>query len=351
MGKSRGHGLRTYIIRRLLLMIPTLVGITLVVFMLCQFVPGGPIEQVRLQMAGGGATGELGGGSHGGVPHTEIPEAQLKVLKEYYGFDRPVHERYFLYLKNLFTLNLGESQRYLKPVTDLIKDRMPVSLTFGLVTTLLTYLVCIPLGIVKALRHRSSFDNVSSAIIFIGYAIPGYALGAVLLVLFSVQLDWFPLSGFQSSDYASMSTIDKIGDRLHHTFLPLVCLSIGSFAFFTMLMKNSLMENMSADYVKTALAKGMTWKHAVFVHALRNSLIPMATGFGHILGVLVAGFLLVERVFGIQGMGLLFFDAMQSRDYPVVMGLTVIGAMLLLIGNLLSDIMVALVDPRVRFGG
>jgi microcin C transport system permease protein len=349
MAKSRSAALRTYVLRRLLLMIPTLIGITFFVFLLCQFVPGGPIDQLRMRLAGGGGAGEIGSVGHSRAL-TDIPEEQLKVLRAYYGFDKPIPVRYALYLKNLATLNLGDSQRYLKPVTDLIAERMPISMYFGLITTILTYAACVPLGIVKALRHRTQLDNMTSAIIFIGYAIPNYALGAVLLVFFSVRLDWFPLSGFVSPDFAQLAAGAKAKDLLDHTVLPLICLSIGTFAFMTMLLKNSLMENMSADYVKTALAKGMTWRRAVFVHALRNSLIPLATSFGNIISVLIAGFLLVERVFGIHGMGLLFFDAIQARDYPVVMGLTVVGAVLLLIGNLLSDLCVAFVDPRVRFG-
>lgn len=331
-------------------MIPTLLGITFFVFLLCQFVPGGPIDQLRMQLAGGNAMGEVGGGGGPGGPQISIPEEQLERLREYYGFDKPFIVRYALYVKNLATLNLGESQRYLMPVEDLIADRIHISLFFGLVTTILTYGICIPLGIVKALKHRTLIDNSTSALVFLGYAVPNYALGAVLLVFFSVQLDWFPLSGFESPNASNLPLGDRIVDRVHHAILPLICLTIGSFAFMTMLMKNSLMENMSADYVKTALAKGLHWKRAVFVHALRNSLIPLATSFGNIISLLIAGFLLVEQVFGIHGMGLLFFDAIQSRDYPLVMGLTVVGSVLLLVGNLLSDLCVAFVDPRVRFG-
>ncbi|MCA9730062.1 MAG: ABC transporter permease subunit, partial [Candidatus Eisenbacteria bacterium] len=288
---SKSHGLRTYVLRRLLLMVPTLVGVTFVVFLLTQFVPGGPIEQLRMRLAGGGGNGEVMGGGSSGGPRTEIPEEQLKVLKEYYGFDKPVIVRYGMYMKNLATLDLGESQRYLKPVTELIVSRMPVSLYFGLITLLLTYSVCIPLGILKALKHRTAVDNLTSALIFIGYSVPSYALGAVLLVTFAVKLDMFPLSGFHSTNWDQLGGIERIKDQFNHTLLPLICLTIGSFAFMTMLMKNSLMENMSADYVKTALAKGMTWKRAVFVHALRNSLIPMATSVGNNISVLIAGFL------------------------------------------------------------
>lgn len=331
-------------------MLPTLIGVTFVVFLLTQFVPGGPIEQLRMRMAGGGEGGEVTAGGGSGGSRTEIPEAQLAILKQYYGFDKPVLVRYGLYMKNLATLSLGESQRYLKPVTELILSRMPVSLYFGLITLILTYTICVPLGILKALKHRTFIDNATSALIFIGYSVPGYALGAVLLVAFAVKLDLFPLSGFVSNNWDQLSGLDKLKDLLNHTFLPLICWTLGSFAFMTMLMKNSLMENMSADYVKTALAKGLTWKRAVFVHALRNSLIPMATSVGNNISVLLASSLLIERVFGIPGMGLLFFDAMQARDYPVVMGIAVISAILLLVGNLISDLAVAFVDPRVRFG-
>ena len=349
MAKSRGSALRTYVLRRFLLMLPTFFGITFAVFLLCQFVPGGPIDQLKMRMAGvaGGETGATGGGRM--LSSIAIPEDQLENLKKYYGFDKPIVVRYLIYVKNLVTLNLGTSFRYTQPVIDIIKSRFPVSLYFGLITTLLTYLVCVPLGIAKALRHKSIFDNVSSFVVFLLFAIPGYALGAVLLAFFAVQRDWFPLAGFQSANFAELSSIGKIKDIAHHTVLPLICWSIQIFAVMTILMKNSLMENMSADYVKTALAKGLTWPRAVYGHAVRNSLIPLATSFGNNIAVLLAGSLLIERVFNIPGMGMLFFESITSRDYPVVMGFTVIGALLQLFGNLLSDLTVAAVDPRVRF--
>jgi microcin C transport system permease protein len=210
--------------------------------------------------------------------------------------------------------------------------------------------VCIPLGIVKALKHKTRLDNATSILIFLGYSIPGYALGAVLLALFAVQNDWFPLAGFESQGFSELSFFDKILDRVHHTALPVICYAIHLFAFMTILTKNSLMENMSADYVKTALAKGLTWPRAVFGHALRNSLIPIATSFGNNISLILTGSLLIERVFGIPGMGLLFFEAITARDYPIVMGYIFVSSALMLIGNLLSDLCVAGVDPRVRFG-
>ncbi len=349
MAKSRGNALRTYIIRRFLLMIPTFLGITFAVFILCQFVPGGPIDQLKMRLAGGvaGETGAVGGSNL--QSSVAIPEDQLKLLNEYYGFDKPIVVRYFVYLKNLLTLDLGTSFRYTEPVIDIIKQRLPVSLTYGLITTFLTYAICIPLGIWKALHHKSVGDNLSSFTIFLLYSIPGYALGAVLLGLLAVQHSWFPLAGFQSADFAELTFWGKLKDVAHHAVLPLICWSIHLFAVMTILMKNSLMENMSSDYVKTALAKGLTWPRAVFGHAVRNSLIPLATSFGNNIALVLAGSLLIERVFNIPGMGMLFFESITSRDYPVVMGFTVIGAILQLFGNLLSDLTVAAVDPRVRF--
>lgn len=349
MAKSRGSALRTYILRRILLMIPTFLGITFAVFMLCQFVPGGPIDQLKMRMAGEGS-GVLGaaGGSRV-VSSIAIPEDQLNSLKAYYGFDKPLLVRYGIYLKKLLTLDLGTSFRFTEPVTDTIKRRLPVSLFYGSITTLLTYMICIPLGIWKALRHKSAFDNSSSFVIFLLYSIPGYALGTVLLAFLAVQHDWFPLAGFQSENHADLNSWGKIKDLMHHATLPLICWSMHIFAVMTILMKNSLMENMSADYVKTALAKGLSWPRAVLGHAVRNSLIPLATSFGNNLAVVLAGSLLIERVFNIPGMGLLFFESITSRDYPVVMGFTVIGACLQLLGNLVSDLTVAAVDPRVRF--
>ena len=350
MASHNGHALRNYVIRRLLLMLPTLLGITFVVFLLCQFVPGGPIDQMKMRIAGAAQVGEVGAATSRRTSGIDIPEEDLATLKKYYGFDRPILVRYGTYLTRLATLDLGTSFRYTVPVKDLIISRFPISIYFGLIAFLLTYSVCIPLGIFKALRHKSRFDNFTSLLIFLGYAIPGYALGAVLLALFAVQHDWFPLAGFESQGFAQMSFLGKVSDRLQHTALPVICYAIGLFAFMTILMKNSLLENMSADYVKTALAKGMTWRRAVFGHALRNSLIPIATSFGNNISLILTGSLLIERVFGIPGMGLLFFEAITARDYPVVMGYIFISATLMLVGNLLSDLCVASADPRVRFG-
>ena len=348
--KSRGEALRDYVVRRILLMIPTFIGITFITFLILQFVPGGPIDQLRMRLAGAGGGGEAGGGGGGQARvQLEIPEEQLAQLEAYYGFDKPIPVAYGEWLWKTVRLDLGTSFRYSEPVLTVIADRLPVSIFYGIATAFFTYVICFPLGILKAIRHRTPIDNVTSALIFLGYAIPGFALGAVLSNLLSVRWEIFPLGGFQSVGFEELSAGAKIADLAEHAVLPLIAYLVGSFAVTTMLMKNSLIENMSADYVRTALAKGLSWRRAVFVHALRNSMIPMATSVGSLLGLFLTGSFLIERVFGINGVGLLAFEAIQARDFPVVMGFLVISSVVLMVGNLISDLAVAFVDPRVRF--
>jgi microcin C transport system permease protein len=347
--KSRGQALRDYVARRLLLMIPTFIGITFATFLLCQFVPGGQIDQMRMALSGAEGGGDVGGSGGDARLQLDIPDEQLKRLNEYYGFDKPLHIAYATWLADTVRLDLGTSFRYNEPVTKVIAERLPVSIYYGIITAIFTYGICIPLGILKAIRHRTSIDTATSVLIFVGYAVPGFALGAVLSNLFSVRWELFPLGGFQSAGAEALGPVAYAVDVIWHSVLPLVAYLAGSFAVITMLMKNSLLENMSADYVKTALAKGLSWQRAVFVHALRNSLIPMATTVGGLLGIFLTGSFLIERVFSIQGVGLLAFEAIQTRDFPVVLGFLVISSVLLMLGNLVSDLAVALVDPRVRF--
>jgi microcin C transport system permease protein len=347
--KTRGEALRDYVIRRLLLMIPTFLGITFFTFLLTQFVPGGPIDQLRMALAGAGGMGEVGAGMGDARLQLDIPDEQLARLREYYGFDRPFLVAYGTWLWDVVRLDLGMSFRYNEPVIRVIADRLPVSIYYGLMTAFFTYGICIPLGIAKAIRHRTAVDNLTSVLIFLGYAVPGFALGAVLSNVLAVRFEIFPLGGFQSPGAEELGAVARALDILWHSILPLSAYLVGSFAVTTMLMKNSLMENMSADYVKTALAKGLTWRRAVFVHALRNSLIPLATSVGGLLGIFLTGSFLIERVFNIPGVGLLAFEAIQARDFPVVMGFLVISSIILMVGNLVSDLAVATVDPRVRF--
>lgn len=338
-----------YFLRRLLLLIPTFVGITFLVFAITRFVPGGPVDQ--MMVAAQGAASEAGAGGGSELSSVEIPESALNALKEQYHLDKPFYQAYFLWFSDLITLDLGKSFKYNEPVLGLIVKRFPISIYFGLIGWLLSYLVCIPLGIYKAVKHGSKFDFASSALIFIGYSIPGWALGSVLLVVFGGGsfLDWFPLGGFRSENWAELSLMGKILDQLHHTFLPVLCYSVGSFASLTVLMKNSLMENLGADYVRTAYAKGLSERRVIVQHALRNSLIPVLTGMGHAISLVIAGSFLIEFVFNIDGIGYLGYMSIVERDYAVVMGILVFSTTLMLLGNILSDVLYVLVDPRIRF--
>lgn len=261
----------------------------------------------------------------------------------------PVAELFMTRYEGVLQGNFGQSTRYGEPVLSVITERLPVSTYFGLLTFLITYIVCIPLGIFKAVRHNTLSDDISSILIFVGYAVPGYALGSLLLLFFSVKLDWLPMGGLTGSGFDELSTWEQVKDLAIHTFQPLCCYLIGGFAFVTMLMKNHLMDNLASDYVRTAMAKGVSFGVAVRKHALRNSLVPLATNVGHQVTLFVTGSFLIETIFDIDGFGLLGFNSVIDRDYPVVMGVLTLSATLMLIGNVLSDALVALVDPRVRF--
>ncbi|MCK5313242.1 MAG: ABC transporter permease subunit [Desulfobacteraceae bacterium] len=333
-----------YFIRRLLLIIPTFIGITIMVFTITRFVPGGPVERIianAKQMQTQTSTQNIG--------NQPLSEDQINMLKQYYGFDKPLFTSYFEWLFKVLKGDLGQSTRYYDSVLSMIKERIPISLYFGILSMILVYGVCIPLGISKAVKHKSGFDNISSIIIFAGYAIPGWVAGVALLVFFASKLSFFPLGGFTSDMFFEMTISEKIIDIIWHTILPLVSYMIGSFTVMTLLMKNTLMDNLSSDYVRTAIAKGLSFKKAVFRHALRNSLIPIATSFGNNISIILTGSFLIEKVFNINGMGLLGYESVVDRDYPVVLGILVISSLLFMVGNILSDICVAIVDPRVRF--
>jgi microcin C transport system permease protein len=473
--------MRDYFIRRLLLIPPTLLGISIMVFAITRLAPGGPLEQAMMQMQ---QVSEEGGGGLNSGSDQALSEDQLEQMKRLYGFDKPHWKAYLIWLgvlpretefrqirfldnelelaerislpsfslveldwdgdgylqrkevpenlikyidfsrfdhnqngeidgaeadtpaariegarekivlqrdgkggvrlENYFDLlgnwkvrmkekdpekpnripvaelfmtryegvlqgNFGQSTRYGEPVLSVITERLPVSTYFGLLTFLITYVVCIPLGIFKAVRHNTVSDDISSILIFVGYAVPGYALGSLLLLFFSVKLDWLPMGGLTSSGFNELSVWEQGKDLAIHTFQPLCCYLIGGFAFVTMLMKNHLMDNLSSDYVRTAMAKGVSFGVAVRKHALRNSLVPLATNVGHQVTLFVTGSFLIETIFDIDGFGLLGFNSVIDRDYPVVMGVLTLSASLMLIGNVLSDALVALVDPRVRF--
>ena len=338
-----------YFIRRLLLIIPTFIGITIMVFIITRFVPGGPIERIIAQAQQMPSIQGAGPRATTAEPTQPLSEEQIEELKKYYGFDKPVLVSYFLWLGKVLTGDLGTSTRYYDPVWGMIKERIPISLYFGILSLILVYGICIPLGILKAIKHKSSFDNSTSVIVFTGYAIPGWVVGVFMLVFFASHWEIFPLGGLVSDDFEDFTLIGKILDLIWHTILPLIAYVIGSFTVMTFLMKNTLMDNLASDYVRTAISKGLPFRQAVFKHALRNSLIPIATSFGNNISIILSGSFLIETVFNINGMGLLGYESVVERDYPVVMGILVISSLLFMIGNILSDICVAIVDPRVKF--
>ncbi len=339
---------KAYFIRRLLLTIPTFIGVTLACFALCQFVPGGPVEQAMLQMRG------MGSGQGAARAGASISPEQRKALESYFGFDQPIYRRYW---KWLVTDRMGmavASYKYPnKTVWQLIAQRFPVSLTFGITSFLLTYLICIPLGMAKALRHGRAFDLISSVLVFVGYAIPAFALGMILKMFLcgtgEVGWDIFPISGFHSENFDQLSMAGKAHDLFMHMFLPVICYVVGDFAVLTLLMKNSILEQIGQNYVRTVIAKGASARYAIWRHAFRNALIPIATGFGGILSVLLAGSVLIERVFEIPGIGLLSMDAIISRDYMLFMGIVSLTAVVTLLGRVLSDFCYVLIDPRITF--
>ena len=339
--------MRDYFIRRLLLIPPTLLGVTIIVFAITRLVPGGPLERAIMESQQFNAT--AGVSTRVAGQGMAISDQQLQKLKEYYGFDKPILISYADWVIKVVRGDLGSSYRYNEPVWDVIQDRFPVSLYYGLVTLVITYVVCIPLGILKAIKHRTIIDNLSSILIFVGYAIPGYALGSLLLLYFSVRLEWFPMGGFVSFSYAEKDVVGKTLDLINHSVLPLICYLVGSFALVTLLLKNHLLDNLAADYIRTAIAKGVSFRKAVTGHAMRNSMIPIATTFGQNITLLVSGSFLIETIFDIDGFGLLGLTAILDRDYPVVMGVVLLASFLLLVGNIISDFLVALVDPRIRF--
>ena len=341
-----------YFAKRLLLIVPTFLGITMVLFLITRLVPGGPVEEaINAHVFNAGHAGESGSRSAGSRQSAQnLSDEQLSGLKAFYGLDKPLVPAYLAWLGKVVRLDFGKSTKYGDAVLPTIMDRVPISLYFGLISLVLAYLVSIPLGIAKALRHKKLFDNMSSTVVFVGYALPGYVVGILLLSLFAFRLDWLPLGGMQSPFFDSLGLGDRILDRLSHLVLPIVSYVIGDFAMLTMMTKNNLMEQMAADYVRTAVAKGLAFRSAMWRHALRNSLIPIVSGFGGIVTVFLAGSFLIENIFNIRGMGMLGYTALLDHDYPVVLGVVAISSFASLVGNILGDFFVALVDPRVRFG-
>ncbi len=330
----------TYIIRRLLLMVPTLLGISVVCFILIQFVPGGPVEEIISKVRAAAAS-RPGGGT--------ISAAEVANIEAYFGFDQPAIVRYFTWLWNVIRGDFGNSYVYQQPALSVIASKMPISLFFGLTSFFLAYLISIPLGVWKALANGKLVDSVSSVLIFAAYVIPGFALGTILIIYLGAQLDWFPIGGIVSGNFEYLSPGNQVLDFLHHMALPLFCYMLGEFAVLTLLMKNSVLDELNKDYVRTSMAKGLTFRATVWKQVFRNSLIPIATGIGSIFTAMFASALLIEKVFDIDGMGLLMYNSVVGRDYNVVLGIIILSSFFTMLGRLFSDIVYVAVDPRIRF--
>ena len=342
-----------YISKRLLLMIPTLFGVMLITFAVTQFVPGGPVEQLVSQLEGKSGTGEASAGTSGLYrgAHGLDPE-QIAEINALYGFDKPVHERFISMMKNYLTLEFGESYFHNKSVIELIIDKLPVSISLGMWTFFIVYLTCIPLGIAKAVRDGTTFDVVTSTLILIGYSIPGFVLGIAMIVLFGGGsfFDIFPLRGIVSDHWDTLPWYDKILDYLWHMVLPITASVIGSFAVMTMLTKNSFIEEIRKQYVLTARAKGVTENRVLYGHVFRNAIIPLVTGFpAAFIGAFFTGSLLIETIFTLDGLGLLSYESVLKRDYPVVLGTLYLFTLLGLFAKLMADISYVLIDPRIHF--
>lgn len=339
----------TYILKRIALMLPTLLGVLTLTFVVIQFVPGGPIEQL---MAEGQA--QRGGAEGGGTTaRRDMDAKQLAELRQLYGFDKPAPVRYVEMLKSFATFDLGRSFMRNKPVWELIKEKLPVSISLGLWTFLISYLVSVPLGIAKAVREGSRFDTLTTLLVLVGYAIPGFVLGVLLIVVFAGGsfLDWFPLRGLTSDNWSELSWPGRIADYFWHLTLPLICIVIGSFAVMTMLTKNTFIEEIRKQYVLVARAKGLSQQRVLYKHIFRNALIPIITGFpAAFVGAFFAGALLIETLFSLDGLGLLSYEAVVRRDYPVVMGSLYLFTLIGLAVKLISDVLYVIVDPRVQFG-
>ncbi len=342
-----------YILKRLLLMIPTLFGVMLVTFVVTQFVPGGPVEQLIQQLQGTNAQGEASSttlrlyrGDAG------LDAERIEALKALYGFDKPAYQRFYEMMVNYARFDFGDSYFHQSSVIGLILDKLPVSISLGMWTFFIVYLSCIPLGIRKAVRDGTPFDLISSTIILIGYAIPGFVLGIVLLVLFGGGSFWdiFPLRGLVSDNFDELSWYGKVGDYLWHITLPVISLVLGSFAMLTMLTKNSFMEETRKQYVITARAKGLTEGKVLYRHVFRNAMIPLVTGFpAAFITSFFAGSILIESIFSLDGLGLLGYESILKRDYPVVLGTLYLFTLLTLLAKLITDISYVLVDPRIQF--
>ncbi len=340
----------SYILKRLLLMVPTLLGVLLLTFVVIQFVPGGPVEQMVAQLQGRDSGGEGAAAAGAGYRGRQGAAAKrVEEIKALYGFDKPPAERFWMMLGQFARFDLGKSFFYPKDVWTLIQEKLPVSISLGLWTFFISYLVSVPLGIAKAVRAGSRFDTITSLIVLVGYAIPGFVLGVALLVVFGGQLQWFPLRGLTSSNWEQLSWGAKVVDYLWHIALPVTASVLGAFAVTTMLTKNAFLEEIRKQYVLTARAKGLGERRVLWHHIMRNALIPIVTGFpAAFIGAFFTGSLLIETLFSLDGLGLLSYESVIRRDYPVVLGTLYLFTLIGLVTKLISDLCYVWVDPRVK---
>lgn len=343
----------SYILKRILLMLPTLFGVVAITFAVVQFVPGGPVEQALTEMKGLRSGGEAsGGGASQYRGRQGVDPERVKEIQALYGFDKPPLERFWQMLKGFATFNLGQSFYHHSDVWTLVKSKLPVSISIGLWTFFLTYLISVPLGIAKAVREGSRFDGWTSALVLIGYSIPGFVLGVFLLVVFGGGsfLQWFPLRGLTSDNWETLSTMGKITDYLWHITLPVLASVAGAFAIMTMLTRNTFLDEVRKQYVLTARAKGLSERKVLYKHVFRNALIPLVTGFpAAFVGAFFTGSLLIETLFSLDGLGLLSYESVIRRDYPVVMGTLYLFTLIGLVVKLLGDLCYVWADPRVQF--
>jgi microcin C transport system permease protein len=362
-----------YLLKRLLLIVPTMFGIMLISFAIIQFAPGGPIERVIAQITGTdvGATARIGGGqgeglaghagqqpAQGGQEGSKYRGAQgldpefIKQLEKQFGFDKPAHERFLLMMKNYLLFDFGKSYFRDVGVLQLIKEKLPVSISLGVWMTLLTYLISIPLGIRKAVRDGNRFDTWTSGVLVVGYAIPGFLVAVLLLVLFAGGsfFQWFPSRGLTSENWGQLSLWGKIIDYAWHLTLPIIAMSLGAFTTMTFLTKNAFLDEIRKQYVITARSKGLAERQVLYGHVFRNAMLLVIAGFpGAFISAFFSGSLLIETIFSLDGLGLLGFESIINRDYPVVFATLYIFSLLGLLVNLLSDFIYTLVDPRIDF--
>jgi microcin C transport system permease protein len=355
----------SYIARRLALMVPTLFGILLISFVIVQFAPGGPVERVisQLQNPNSGASDRVGGGSVGDAGAQAASDSSyrgaqgldpafIKELEKQFGFDKPAHERFGKMLWDYIRFDFGRSYFRDAPVLQLIKEKLPVSISLGLWMTLLSYAISIPLGIRKAVKDGSRFDTWTSAVVIIGYAIPGFLFAILLIVLFAGGSFWqiFPLRGLYSDNFSELSFFGKVADYLWHIALPVTAMALGAFATSTLLTKNSFLDEIRKQYVLTARMKGLSERGVLYGHVFRNAMLIVIAGFpGAFVHALFAGSLLIETIFSLDGLGLLSFEAIVNRDYPVVFANLYIFSLIGLFVHLITDLTYTWVDPRIDF--